>query len=193
MESLPGRKHRLSDVRDRLSSELYAQPSSLIFKVLYLLHIAESVLDAVVVCTCPCTCEAQSTTLWSRISSSTLTWLPEFKCKRLRLVQQAPLPTRQLSSLFSLHNVAGISESCRWFLCFHKFPFPPSAARNGSCSSSLTSGTSKVSLQRTFLMTLSEASFSLPYITVFPSWNPTSSYSYPGCLPMSQNSPLCGI
>lgn len=105
-------------VTNSLSPELYAQPSSLIFKVLYLLRIAESVLDAGVVCTCPCPCETQSTTLWSRISSSTRTWLPEFKCKRLRLGQQAPLPTSQLSRLFSLHNVAGISESCRWFLCF---------------------------------------------------------------------------
>lgn len=120
VESLPGRKRRLSDVcvTNSLSPELYAQPSSLIFKVLYLLRIAESVLDAGVVCTCPCACETQSTTLWSRISSSTRTWLLECKCKRLRLVQQAPLPTRQLSGLFSLHNVAGISESCRWFLCF---------------------------------------------------------------------------
>lgn len=108
-------------VTNGLSSELHAQPSSLIFKVLYLLRIAESVLDTGAVCTCHCPCETQSTTLWSRISSSTLMWLPEFKCKRLRLVQQAPLPTEpssQLSGLFSLHNLAGIPESCRWFLCF---------------------------------------------------------------------------
>lgn len=108
-------------VTNGLSFELHAQPSSLMFKVLYLLRIAESVLDTGVVCTCHCTCETQSTTLWSRISSSTLTWLPEFKRKWLRLVQQAPLPTEpssQFSGLCSLHNVTGIPESCRRFLCF---------------------------------------------------------------------------
>lgn len=117
--------------------------------------------------------------LWSRISSSTLTRLPEFKCKRLRLVQQAPLPTEpssQLSGLFSLHNLAGIPESCRWFLCFlainvlSQLLQPLSLSQKWLLFQLLTLQVpiSKVSLQRTLLTTLSKASFSLPYITVFP-------------------------
>lgn len=117
-----------------------------------------------------------------QFSASSFTWVPESKCKCLRLVQQGHLPTEPSHQpltrfLLLLPHLTGILESCRWFLCFLNI----NVLSQLSPLAEMALVPAKCGVRGLSWWPCMKPVSSLSYITAFPLWDPTRSYITQPC------------